>query len=29
IKFDWTLAKCFQLEGLWECGYYLMKFMQD
>nr|GEX07346.1 ulp1 protease family, C-terminal catalytic domain-containing protein [Tanacetum cinerariifolium] len=29
IKFDWTLAKCFQQEGLWECGYNLMKFMHD
>ncbi|GJV12495.1 ulp1 protease family, C-terminal catalytic domain-containing protein [Tanacetum coccineum] len=29
IKFDWTLAKCSQQEGKWECGYYLMMFMHD
>ncbi|PWA72519.1 ulp1 protease family, C-terminal catalytic domain-containing protein [Artemisia annua] len=29
IKFDWTMAKCFQQKGDWECGYYLMKSMYD
>nr|GFA78566.1 ulp1 protease family, C-terminal catalytic domain-containing protein [Tanacetum cinerariifolium] len=29
IKFDWTLTKCSQQEGEWECGYYLIKFMHD
>lgn len=29
IKFDWTMAKCFQQKGGWECGYYLMKFIHD
>ncbi|GJV65988.1 RNA-directed DNA polymerase, eukaryota [Tanacetum coccineum] len=28
-KFDWTMVKCFQQKGGWECGYYMMKFMFD